>query len=437
MARFLFATLPADGHFKPLTGLAVHLRDLGHDVRWYTGPSYARHLEGLGIPHLPYDQARDVNGENIAELFPERAGLSGPKLIAFDFERIFVDNCEAHFRDIEAIRRDFPFDAIIADDGLYAIKLVHEKLGVPVYAVGVAPLMFNSRDAPPNFFGLKPARTPVGRVRDRVVDALLRSTMKQGVARFNELLVAEGLTPLGSPRDFFDLPARASRRFFQSGVPGFEYPRSDLPENVRFVGALLPHQRASAEPLPHEDRLRSSHSVVVVSQGTVDNRDPEKLIAPTLEALAGTDHLVVATTGGRNTAELRRRFPAENLLVEDWIDFNRLMPHASLFICNGGFGSIMLAFGNGLPVLSAGKREGKNDVNARIDHFGLGIDLRTEQPTAKQIARGVERILRDDGYAQRVARLRAELQTYDPFERIAHEIAASGGVITSPPGPPR
>jgi UDP:flavonoid glycosyltransferase YjiC (YdhE family) len=39
MARFLFATLPADGHFKPLTGLAVHLRDLGHDVRWYTGPS--------------------------------------------------------------------------------------------------------------------------------------------------------------------------------------------------------------------------------------------------------------------------------------------------------------------------------------------------------------------------------------------------------------
>jgi UDP:flavonoid glycosyltransferase YjiC (YdhE family) len=308
---------------------------------------------------------------------------------------------------------------------------------VPVYAVGVAPLMFNSRDAPPNFFGLKPARTPVGRVRDRVVDALLRSTMKQGVARFNELLVAEGLTPLGSPRDFFDLPARASRRFFQSGVPGFEYPRSDLPENVRFVGALLPHQRASAEPLPHEDRLRSSHSVVVVSQGTVDNRDPEKLIAPTLEALAGTDHLVVATTGGRNTAELRRRFPAENLLVEDWIDFNRLMPHASLFICNGGFGSIMLAFGNGLPVLSAGKREGKNDVNARIDHFGLGIDLRTEQPTAKQIARGVERILRDDGYAQRVARLRAELQTYDPFERIAHEIAASGGVITSPPGPPR
>ena len=37
--KFLFASLPADGHFNPLTGIAVHLRDRGHDVRWYAGPA--------------------------------------------------------------------------------------------------------------------------------------------------------------------------------------------------------------------------------------------------------------------------------------------------------------------------------------------------------------------------------------------------------------
>jgi MGT family glycosyltransferase len=424
MKRFLFATMPFDGHFKPLTGLASHLRELGHDVRWYAGPSYASVLRDLDIPHLPFEHAREVNGDNIAEVFPERVKLSGPKLLAFEFENIFTANCQAHFRDIEAIRRSFPFEAVIADDALYAIKLISEKLHVPVYAIGVAPLAFNSRDTPPSFFGLKPARTPIGRLRHRAVEAMLTSTMKQGTKRFNEMLSAEGVTPLRVPLEFLDIPAKAATLFFQSGVPGFEYPRSDLPENVSFVGPLLPHKKAIAQRFAHEDRLHSSESVIVVSQGTVDNKDPDKLLAPTLEAVSGTEHLVVATTGGVNTAELRERFPADNLLIEDFVDFDFLFPRARLFICNGGYGSILLALASGLPLLSAGKREGKNDINARIDYFGVGIDLRTERPTPKQIARGVERILADQRYAARVASVRAELDAYDPLDLITRQVLA-------------
>jgi UDP:flavonoid glycosyltransferase YjiC (YdhE family) len=418
--RFLFATMPFDGHFKPLTGVAVHLKELGHDVRWYAGPSYAGALERLAIPHLPFVRAREVNGDNIADLFPERAKLRGPKLIAFEFENVFTANCEAHFRDIESIRREFAFDSLIADEGLYAMKLVAEKLGVPVYAVGVSPLMFNSRDTPPNFFGLKPASTPFARVKHRVIDAMVNSTMKPGAKAFNELLVNEGLAPLAAPRDFFDIPARASTLFFQSGVPGFEYPRSDLPANVRFVGPLLPHRTALAPDGASGDG--SHESVIVVSQGTVDNKDPGKLIAPALEALAGSEHLVVATTGGCRTAELRERFPHANVTVEDFVDFDALFDRARLFVCNGGYGSIMLALTHGLPVLSAGVREGKNDVNARVDHFGVGIDLRTERPTPRQVAAGIARILGDRRYAARAARLREEFERYEPLELIAREL---------------
>ena len=422
VVRVLFATMPFDGHFKPLTGLAVHLKELGHDVRWYTGPSYAQDLRDLGIPHLPFRRAREVNGENIADVFPERAKLSGPKLIAFEFEHIFVANVEAHFRDIEGIRREFDFDVVFADDGLYAVKLIAEKLGVTVYAAGVSPLMFNSRDAPPNFFGLKPAKTPLGKLRDRIVGKMIDGTMKKGAEQFNALLEAEGIAPLGAPRDFFDIPAVASTLFFQSGAPGFAYPRTDLPGNVRFVGPLLPHKRTVARELPHEDRLRSADSVIVVSQGTVDNKDPGKLIAPALEALTGTEHLVVATTGGRHTAELRDRFPAENLLIEDFVDFDLLLPRARLFICNGGYGSILLSIVNGVPVLTAGKREGKNDINAHVDFFGVGIDLRTEQPSPRKVGRGVDRILTDRRYGERVERLRAELEAYDPHELVTRAL---------------
>ncbi|MEI9809634.1 MAG: hypothetical protein WDO16_18215 [Bacteroidota bacterium] len=52
--KILFATFPADGHFNPLTGLAVHLKELGCDVRWYTSVKYEDKLQRLNIPPLPF-----------------------------------------------------------------------------------------------------------------------------------------------------------------------------------------------------------------------------------------------------------------------------------------------------------------------------------------------------------------------------------------------
>ena len=422
----MFATLPFDGHFKPLTGIAVRLRELGHDVRWYAGASYAGALRELDLPHAPFVRAQEVNGDTIAESFPERARLRGLKLIAFDFEHIFAANCEAHFLDLAELHAAEPFDALIADEGLYAMQLVKERLGVPVYAVAVSPMMGNSRDTPPNFFGLKPARTPIGRLRDRVVDAMVSRTMKPGAATYNAMLARLGVAPLAHPRDFFDVPTVVAEKLFQSGVPGFEYPRSDLPANVRFVGPLLPHPRAIARDFEATDRLDAAASVIVVSQGTVDNKDHGKLLAPAIEALAGTEHQVVAVTGGCGTDALRERFPADNVIAEDFVDFARVFERTRLFICNGGYGSTMLALANGVPILAAGTREGKNDINARIDHFGVGIDLRTERPTARAIAKGVRRILCDDRYVTRAAALRDELRGYDPLDLITRELGSAG-----------
>jgi hypothetical protein len=84
--RILFASVAADGHFNPMTGIAAHLRDSGHDVRWYTGAAYAPRLEELRIPHFPFRRAREINSHTIPVLFPERARLKGPALIRFDFD---------------------------------------------------------------------------------------------------------------------------------------------------------------------------------------------------------------------------------------------------------------------------------------------------------------------------------------------------------------
>ena len=72
LKRILFATMPLDGHFSPLTGLAVHLQTLGHDVRWYVGGHYGARVTKLGLVHYPSVKAPVINQENMDELFPER-----------------------------------------------------------------------------------------------------------------------------------------------------------------------------------------------------------------------------------------------------------------------------------------------------------------------------------------------------------------------------
>ena len=423
MTKFLFATMPFDGHFNPLTSIAVNLKAQGDDVRWYAGPSYASKLSDLGIPHVPFQRAREVSGENIADLFPARAGLKGPKLLSFDLEQVFVANVEHHYHDILEARETFPFDALVCDPGFYAAHLIAAKLNPRVYTIGVGPLVGLSEEPPP-FFGLKPARTIVDKVVHRVARALLNSTMRQGVKTYNRTLAMEGLPPV-AVGDFLELTRRCATYYFQSGVPGFDYPRRSLPANVKFVGSLLPYKKGPrSRTVELEEKFQRYRSVIVVSQGTVDNSDPAKLFAPALEALKGGSHLVVATTGGKNTAELRRRYPHENVVVEDFVDFGVLFEKTDLFICNGGYGSILLALSNGVPVLSAGVREGKNDINARIDYLGFGVDLKSERPTPAKIAKGVTRILTDKRFARNVARVRAEFETYHPLDLIDGLISA-------------
>ena len=415
--KFLFATVPADGHFNPLTGIAIHLKAAGHDVRWYTGPSYAAKLERLGFPYYPFQRATEINGDNIGELFPERAKLRGPALIRFDGKHMMVINTGNYFEDIQEINVSFPFDVLFCDAAFYAMKLVKEKLGKRVCAIGVAPSLETSKDVPPNFVGLKPARTAIGKLIHQGMRALMELMVTNDVKKlYNRILASHGLAPIEG--SLFDVSYRSPDVVFQSGVPGFAYPRRERNPKVQFVGALLPYQAAISTAFSQREKLDTYKRVVLISQGTVDNKDPRKLIVPALEALKDTDALLIVTTGYCQTEALRASYPQENIVIEDFVDFDFILDHTDLFICNGGYGSVLLSLSKGVPLLTAGIREGKNDINAHVDYFNVGIDLRTESPKPGDIRRAAERLLNEPHWKQNVARLRDELSAYRPNELI-------------------
>ena len=224
-------------------------------------------------------------------------------------EHLFVSQVENHFLDLADIRAKWPFDALVCDGALYAEQLVAESLHVPVFAVAEAMVMPDAQSPPP-FFGLRPARTPVGRLQHAVVRKMLASGMKAGVLRYNEILVRYGVAPDQS-RGLSARTHAARTPGLPQRFPGLEYPGYRPPANAEYVGPLVPARRALASgPALPDIVVDPTAKVIAVSQGTVDNADPGKLIVPTLEALKDSEFVVVATTAGVQTHALRERFPS-------------------------------------------------------------------------------------------------------------------------------
>lgn len=420
--KILFANVPADGHFNPLTGLAVHLKNIGYDVRWYSSSIYKERIGKLDIPYYPFKRAVEATTDNMEKVFPERAKhKSQLSKLRFDMINFFILRSTEYYADIAEIHLSFPFDLLIADVAFSAIPFVKDLMSIPVISIGVLPLNETSNDLAPSGLGMTPSNTWLGKHKQSILRFIADKILfgKPNKVMRN-LLHSYGIETGDS--NVFDLLIRKSTLLLQSGTPSFEYTRSDLGKNIRFIGAILPHSLKKKHVTWFNEKLTKYNKVVLVTQGTLE-KDPEKIIVPTLEALKDTSCLLIATTGGSKTQELKTRFPNENILIEDFIPFADIMPYTDVYITNGGYGGVMLAIQNQVPLVVAGIHEGKNEINARVGYFNLGINLRTERPTPEEIKNSVDRVLLNELYSSNVKELSKEFRKYNTHKLCANYVA--------------
>lgn len=251
--KILFANFPADGHFNPLTGLAVYMKDLGYDVRWYSSVNFKDKVEKLNIHHYPFKKALEAPDNDFNKLFPERNKIKNQvKRLCLDLINVFILRGPEYFEDIKEILKEFPFDAVVCDCLFSGIPFIKEKFGVSVISIGVLPLTETSKDLPPAGLGMTPANSFSGRTKQTILrfvaDKILFS---KPMKVMTSILQQHGIAPEGS--NFFDIFVRKSTLLLQSGTPAFEYKRSDLGKNIRFIGPLLPyHSGKSRDVWTHE-----------------------------------------------------------------------------------------------------------------------------------------------------------------------------------------
>jgi UDP:flavonoid glycosyltransferase YjiC (YdhE family) len=275
--------------------------------------------------------------------------------------------------------------------------------------------MMKSADTAPFGIGLKPMGGPLGRSRNRLLNALIDRTLFRTVdADYRAMCERVGMAP--DPDGLF-ATALSPYLFIHPSVPGFEYPRADLPAQVEFAGPHLPAAPADAAlPAWWDEMLADPRPVVLVTQGTIAT-DPDELLLPTLEALKDEPVQVVAVTGGPDPALLPPA-PA-NARVARYVPFAALMPHVSVYVTNGGYGGLHFALSEGVPVLSVGATEDKPELAARVAWSGVGIGMRAQRAQPAKVRAAVRRLLGEPGFRQRAEALAAEMAAYDGPRRSA------------------
>ncbi|MGH3642228.1 MAG: glycosyltransferase [Mycobacterium sp.] len=419
MAEILIAACPPVGHVAPLLNVARGLVLRGHDVTFLTSARHADKIRATGATAHPLPYGADYDDTSLDADLPGRAETSGVARVNFDVKHIFVrplPHQAAALDELMAARR---FDAILVDAFFFGVlpMLLGDKTSrPPILTYSTTPLFLSSRDTAPGGTGLPPGTGLLGRLRNRALNVASQKLLLRG----SHEAAATMLAALDLPKlPVFVLDSAVlADRLIVPTIPEFEYHRSDLPKHVRFVGAVTPEPTHDFVAPPWWNELSADRPVVHVTQGTIDNAELGRLIEPTIEALADEDVTVVVTTGGRPVSQLRHPLPS-NTFVAEFIPHDILLPSVDVMITNGGYGAVQRALTAGVPLIVAGNTEDKPEVAARVERFGVGVNLRTGTPSPGTVRRAVREVLADPAYRTAARNLERAYARRDGVAEIA------------------
>lgn len=281
MARFLIGTVPVVGHVSPALPIARQLVERGHQVWWYTGRAFESVVEATGAHFTPIVTGIDYSVEqNVPPAWTQqRDSLRGLAQLKFDLKHFFIDAALGQAKDYAEILPQLRADVLLADFCFLGASWVWEQGGPPWASFGISALAISSRDTAPFGLGLQPDASIQGRVRNRSLNWLFQQVLFRDVSVYTNRVRANIGLSYKAQSSFFDTISPFLH--LAATVQDFEYPRSDLPAQVHFIGPLLSTLQANFTLPTWWDELKGNKPIIHVTQGTVAT-NPNDLIVPTL-----------------------------------------------------------------------------------------------------------------------------------------------------------
>jgi MGT family glycosyltransferase len=404
--KILIASTPASGHLNPLLSIASLLVESGHEVAVQVNEDLRPAVEAAGHCFLSEIPNARTSAGYFFETYPERMQKSpGMEMTGYDLVHFFARILPAQFAGLKMALYDFPADLILADSIYWGTlpMLVGPRHKRPTIAhLGISVVNIGSGKNIP----MRPDKTPEQREAEvRLRERLMLQPAQQAV---NAALASLGYPVLPCP--ILEAMTELPDLYLHPGIESFEYP--DANSKVQYIGAL---PTAAGQPtLPAWwQQLDRTKRLILVTQGTIANRDLGQVIAPALVALGGREDVtIIVTTGGQPVESIPVAIP-HNARIASFLPYAQVMPEIDLLITNGGYGTVNMAISNGIPVISAGLTEDKEEVSAHVQWSGAGIDLRTNQATPWDIRHAVDEIFTRPGYRERAQELSIEFASHD------------------------
>jgi MGT family glycosyltransferase len=356
VARLMAYTSPAAGHLFPMVPGLQALQARGHTVR-VIGP--AAYVERVGLDAIALDPE--------VESFPVRdyEAKEGRDRLHRGLHDLLARGY-AERADLERAIEAFRPDALLIDTNAYGAAVAAERSGLPWATVFPSVIPFPGKGIPPYGLGLKPMRGPLGRLRDTLgFQMVVREYSKAMMPRLNALRVDAGLAPVKDPLAQMHRP----NLLLALTGPPLEYPRTDLPEHVRFVGAQ-PWDPPAETP---EWLLEDGDPWVLVTCSTEYQGD-EALAATAIEALRDEPVRVVVTLADAHGAvDLPE---ADNVRVERFVPHGPLLERAAAVVCHGGMGIVQKSIAAGVPIVAVPFGRDQPEVGRRIAESRTGVLLK-------------------------------------------------------------
>jgi UDP:flavonoid glycosyltransferase YjiC (YdhE family) len=373
----VLVSVGTDGDIFPYVGVGAVLRERGHSVTLAAAETYeslARH-HGIGFKAL-------LSAEENHELFGHR-DFWNPRKTAFLSARWGRRFIGRQYQLLSTLLTDDT--VLVANPGVFAASLVHEKLGTPWTSLVLQPGIIPSSDAPPvmpGFAFLSRAPRPVWKLFWRGLD-LLGDSLVGG--ELNRLRRSLGLGPM--------------RRIFQNWLSPqlvigmfpdwYAAPQPDWPSQMRLVGFPVVDGGWKQELAPELRAFcRGGEPPVAFTFGT-GMAHPAELFRAAIDACERLGRRGILLTKYRD--QLPKELP-KSILHCAFAPFHYLFPLCAAVVHHGGIGTVSQALAAGVPQLAQPLCFDQFDNGIRLKRFGVGDSL-GGAASGKRMARALSPLL--------------------------------------------
>ncbi len=409
---YLFALVDGGGNVPPELSAARQLLARGHSVTVLAEDSVMEDVGATGA-----EMIRWLHAPNRKDRRPENDPARDWEckypwqLVDRIAKTLIIGPAADYARDVsDAIDRCRP-DVVVCSMFCVGGMVAAEAAGIPFVPLFANVYPLPADGLPPFGTGLRPARGPVGRYRDRVLNRLTEYLWDaSGLSRLNALRRQYGLAGVSHTLD----QLRSARRQLVQTSADFDFPWTP-PANVRYVGPVLDDPVWAQTPwMPPAG---GAPLVLVAMSSTF--QDQVGCLQRVLDAL-GTLKIRGVMTAGPAIDVTELTSPA-NVTILERASHQQILQHAALLITHGGHGTAMKALAAGVPMVLLPHGRDQGDTATRVTLRGAGISL-SRTAASSTIAAAARRVLQNDSYRTAAQRLGANIRRDAESDALVREL---------------